>query len=97
DETVEIVPEEVKAEPELFERIGQEETFEVDIVPPRLFKRRIVRPKFPPPSGPEPSSGAGAGSGSFESWRLCLGWINGLGGAEQIRRSSAALPPGADV
>src|SRR5690606_21555848 len=45
-ETVEIVPEEVKAEPELFERIGQEETFEVDIVPPRLFKRRIVRPKF---------------------------------------------------
>src|SRR5690625_5859053 len=46
DETIEIVPEEVKANPEMFEQIGQEETFEVDIVPPRLFKRRIVRPKF---------------------------------------------------
>jgi len=46
DETIEIVPEEVKAHPEMFEQIGQEETFEVDIVPPRLFKRRIVRPKF---------------------------------------------------
>src|SRR5690606_12945891 len=49
------------------------------------------------PSGPESCSGAGAGSGSFESWRLCFGWINGLGGAEQIRGSPAALPPGADV
>src|SRR5690554_4754957 len=37
DETVEIVPDEVKAQPEMFERIGQEETFEVDIIPPRLF------------------------------------------------------------
>jgi len=45
-ETVEIVPDEVKADPEMFERIGQEETFEVDIQPPRLFKRKIVRPKF---------------------------------------------------
>ena len=45
-ETVEIVPDEVKAYPEMFERIGQEETFEVDIEPPRLFKRKIVRPKF---------------------------------------------------
>lgn len=45
-ETKEVIPEEVKAHPELYERIGQEETFEVDIVPPRLFKRLIVRLKF---------------------------------------------------
>ena len=45
-ETVEIVPDEVKADPEMYERIGEEETFEIDIVPPQIFKRRIVRPKF---------------------------------------------------
>jgi len=31
-ETVEIVPEPVRQEPELYERIGEERTFEVDIV-----------------------------------------------------------------
>jgi transposase len=45
-ETVEVVPAEVKAEPDLYERIGEERTFEVDVTPPRLFKREIVRPKF---------------------------------------------------
>lgn len=45
-ETVEILPEEVKAEPAAFEKIGEERTFEVDIVPPKLVKREIVRPKF---------------------------------------------------
>ena len=45
-ETVEIVPEAVKEDPELYEKIGKERTFEVDIVPPQLFKREIVRPKF---------------------------------------------------
>ena len=45
-ETREIVPEAVRADPDLYERIGEEETFEVDIVPPQLFKRRIVRPKY---------------------------------------------------
>ena len=45
-ETIEIVPEAVQADPALFEKIGEEETFEVDIVPPKLFKRRIVRPKY---------------------------------------------------
>lgn len=45
-ETIEIVPEAVQADPTLFERIGEEESFEVDIVPPKLFKRRIVRPKY---------------------------------------------------
>lgn len=45
-ETVEIVPEAVRADPEVYERIGEERTFEVDLVPPQRFKREIVRPKF---------------------------------------------------
>ena len=44
-ETIELVPPAVQAEPELYERIGEERTFEVDVVPPQLFKREIVRPK----------------------------------------------------
>jgi hypothetical protein len=38
-ETVEIIPEAVKQDPTLYEKIGEERTFEVDLVPPRLFKR----------------------------------------------------------
>ena len=45
-ETVEIIPEAVKANPELYERIGEERTFEVDIVQPKLVRREIVRPKY---------------------------------------------------
>jgi transposase len=45
-ETIVIEPEEVKANPEAFERIGEERTFEVDIVPPQVFKRGTVRPKY---------------------------------------------------
>lgn len=41
-----IEPEEVKNDPSLYERIGEEKTFEVDIKPPRLFKREIIRPKY---------------------------------------------------
>lgn len=62
-ETVEIVPAEVKAEPDLFEKIGEERTFEVDLIPPKLVKREIVRPKYrhrldrtrPPVVAPAPS------------------------------------------
>lgn len=45
-ETLELVPDEVKAEPLAFERISEERTFEVDIIGPKLVKREIVRPKF---------------------------------------------------
>ncbi|MEZ5276506.1 MAG: IS66 family transposase [Opitutaceae bacterium] len=45
-ETVVIEPEEVEADPAAFEQIGEERTFEVDIVPPQLFKREIIRPKY---------------------------------------------------
>ncbi len=73
-ETVEIVPDEVKAEPDAFEKIGEERTFEVDVVPPKLYKREIVRPKFrrkdnraaapviaPAPARPVPGGYASAG------------------------------------
>nr|WP_309401088.1 transposase [Cerasicoccus maritimus] len=79
EETVVIEPEEVQAEPEAFEQIGQEETFEVDIHPPKLFKRRIVRPKYrrkadrsqPPVVAPAP---ARVIDGGYASAGL-LAWI----------------------
>lgn len=78
-EVVEIVPEPVQAEPEAYERIGEERTFEVDVVPPQLFKREIVRPKFkrkddraqPPVVAPAP---ARAVAGGYASAGL-LAWI----------------------
>jgi len=45
-ETIEIVPEPVKRDPELYEKIGEERTFEIDVLPPKLVKREIVRPKY---------------------------------------------------
>jgi hypothetical protein len=45
-ETVEIVPDEVKAQPDAFEQISEERTFEVEIIGPKLVKREFVRPKF---------------------------------------------------
>jgi len=45
-ETIEIVPEAVKQDPDLYEKIGEERTFEVDVIPPQLVKREIVRPKY---------------------------------------------------
>lgn len=78
-ETVVIEPPEVQAEPEAFERIGQEETFEVDVVPPQLFKRLIVRPKYrrkddrshPPVVAPAPARPI---EGGYASAGL-LAWI----------------------
>jgi transposase len=45
-EIVEIVPEAVQQDPEVYERIGEERTFEIDLTPARLVKREIVRPKY---------------------------------------------------
>jgi len=77
-ETIEIVPEEVKAAPAAYEKIGEERTFEVDIVPPQLFKREIVRPKYrkigdkslapvvaPAPARPAPGGYVSAGLIAF--------------------------------
>ena len=78
-ETVVIDPEEVKAQPESFERIGEERTFEVDVVPPQLFKREIIRPKYrvkadrmqPPVVAPAP---ARVVQGGYASAGL-LAWV----------------------
>ena len=78
-ETVVIEPEEVKAQPETFERIGEERTFEVDVVPPQLFKREIIRPKYrvkadrtqPPVVAPAP---ARVVQGGYASAGL-LAWV----------------------
>jgi len=45
-ETVVIEPEEVKCNPEAYERIGEERTFEIDVTAPQVYKREIVRPKY---------------------------------------------------
>jgi transposase len=45
-ETLVIEPTAVQADPTLYERIGEERTFEVDVTPPKLFKREIIRPKY---------------------------------------------------
>ncbi len=44
--TEEIIPPEVLAEPQAYERIGEEVTEELDVLPMRVIKRRIIRPKF---------------------------------------------------
>jgi transposase len=45
-ETIVLEPDEVRVQPEAFERIGEERTFEIDVVPPQVFKREFVRPKY---------------------------------------------------
>lgn len=78
-ETVVVEPEEVQADPDLYERIGEETTFEVDITPPKLFKREIVRPKYrhkiarsrPPVIAPAPKR---AIEGSYASAGLVT-WV----------------------
>jgi transposase len=77
-ETIVIEPAEVKAEPEAFEKISEERSFEVDVTPPRLYKREFVRPKYrrkaepalPPvvaPAPPRPVAGGYASAG-LVSW-----------------------------
>jgi transposase len=78
-EAIVIEPAEVQAEPAAYEKIGEERTFEVDVVPPQLFRREIVRPKYvrraqralPPVIAPAP---ARAVSGGYASAGL-LAWI----------------------
>jgi transposase len=45
-ETITIEPPAVQADPTLYEKIGEERTFEVDVTPPKLFKREFIRPKY---------------------------------------------------
>ena len=45
-EQVTIDPDEVILNPDAYRRIGEETTFEVEITPPKLYKREIIRPKY---------------------------------------------------
>ncbi|MCK5675879.1 MAG: transposase, partial [Verrucomicrobia bacterium] len=45
-ETVVIEPDEVKANPELWVKIGEERTEQLDVVPTRFFKVVTIRPKY---------------------------------------------------
>ncbi len=78
-ETVVIEPEEVKADREAYEQIGEERSFEIDVTAPQIYKREIVRPKYrhktdrarPPVLAPAP---ARAVQGGYASAGL-LAWI----------------------
>ncbi len=85
-ETVVIVPEEVKADPEAFEQISEERTFEVDVTPPKLFKREFVRPKYrrkadasrPPVVAPAPARVANGGyvSAGLMAWVVVAKYLD---------------------
>jgi len=87
-ETIVIVPDEVQAEPAAFEQIGEERTFEVDIVAPQLFKREIVRPKFrrkadrslPPVLAPAPARPVvgGYASAGLLAWVIVAKFVDHL-------------------
>jgi transposase len=78
-ETLELIPAEVQAAPQDYERIGEERTFEIDVRSPKLVKREIVRPKFrhkldrtqPPVVAPVPARPV---AGGYASAGL-LAWI----------------------
>ena len=104
-ETIELIPDEVKAAPQLYERIGEERTFEVDIVPPQLVKREIVRPKYrhkanrelPPLLAPAPVRPVAGGytSAGLLAWVLIAKYVEHLPlyrQAKQWERQGVQLP-----
>lgn len=96
-ETVAIVPEAVQRDPSLYERIGEERSVEVDLVPPQLFKREIVRPKCrhcldrnrAPPLAPAPKRVVTGG--------LRFRGTDRLGADREVLRSPATLPARKDA
>jgi transposase len=104
-EVVVIEPEEVKSEPEAFERIGEERTFEVEITPPQLSKREIVRPKYrakaererapllaPAPARPVPGGYASAGLLAWVCVSKYLDHAPLYRQAQMLERWGAAIP-----
>jgi transposase len=87
-EVIEVVPDEVKAEPEKYERIGEERTFEVDVTAPQFYKREIVRPKYrvvadraqPPLIAPAPRRAANGGyaSAGLLAWTALSKYVDHL-------------------
>ena len=41
-----IEPEEVQADPDAWERIGEEETFEIKVDPPKFYRCKLIRPRY---------------------------------------------------
>jgi transposase len=88
DDTVTIIPDEVQADPDAFEQIGEERTFEVDISQPKLYKREIVRPKYrrkderaqPPVVAPAPVrfSPGGHASTGLVAWVILSKYVDHL-------------------
>ena len=87
-ETIVIEPEEVKLQPHLYERIGEERTFELDVQDPKIVKREIVRPKYrhvverslPPVVAPAPARAVPGGhvSSGLISWILIGKYVDHL-------------------
>ena len=87
-ETVEIVPAEVQAQPDAYDLNGEERTFEIEITPPKLFKREFVRPKYrckadraqPPVLAPAPARPVTGGyaSASLLSWVTVSKYVDHL-------------------
>lgn len=88
EQVVEILPDEVRANPGAYERIGEERTVEVDIHPPRLFGRAHVRPKFKlredrtqapvVAKAPERLVSGGYGSAGLVAWVLTSKYVDHL-------------------
>lgn len=104
-EVVVIEPEEVKAQPEAFEQIGEERTFEVEITPPQLTKREIIRPKYkaktdraqPPVIAPAPARvvPGGHASAGLLAWVCVSKYLDHLPLYRQeqmLARWGAAIP-----
>ncbi len=85
-ETVIIEPEEVKADPEAFEKIGEERSFEIDVIPPSLYKREFIRLKYrrkddasrPPVVAPAPARLAAGGyaSAGLMAWVIVAKYLD---------------------
>ncbi len=45
-EDIQVDPDEVKADPQSYKRIGEEVTEELDLIPPKYFRRRYIRGKY---------------------------------------------------
>ncbi len=88
EQEVEIIPQEVQANPQAYERIGEERTVEVDIHPPRLFRRAYVRPKFKlkedrtqapvVAKAPERLVSGGYGSAGLVAWVITSKYVDHL-------------------
>jgi|SRR5580692_4199006 transposase len=85
-ETVELIPAEVQAAPRDYERIGEERTFEIDVSPPKLVKREIIRPKFrhkvdrtqPPVIAPARPVAGGYASAGLLAWIALSKYVHHL-------------------